>query len=189
LVAPQRRLEVLTIVKRRGALGLLAHGDREDVYTRSRTEMIGLIQIAMGGQVAEELFFHDVSTGPSSDLLYATNVAAQMVGACGMSDTLVSLAAVQASGFSDTNLVGRVLGDGAGRSRTEELLQEQKVFVRGLLENNQHLVAALRDALVERHELIGHEITDVLETARDGAPGHVIDLRGADSSALFDRPA
>ncbi len=36
LVAPQRRLEVLTIVKRAGALGLLAHGDREDVYTRSR---------------------------------------------------------------------------------------------------------------------------------------------------------
>ena len=67
--------------------------------------MIGLIQIAMGGQVAEELFFNDVSTGPGSDLLYATNVAAQMVGACGMTDTLVSLAAVQNSGFSDTNAV------------------------------------------------------------------------------------
>jgi ATP-dependent Zn protease len=52
LVAPQRRLEILTIVKRRGALGLLAHGDREDVYTRSRSEMTALIQIAMGGQVA-----------------------------------------------------------------------------------------------------------------------------------------
>ena len=81
LVAPQRRLEVLTIIKRREALGLLAHGDREDVYTRSRTEMLALIQIAMGGQVAEELFFGDVSTGPGGDLLYATNVAAQMVGA------------------------------------------------------------------------------------------------------------
>ena len=32
---------MLTIVKRRGALGLLAHGDREDVFTRSRTEMVG----------------------------------------------------------------------------------------------------------------------------------------------------
>ena len=40
LVAPQRRLEVLTIVKRREALGLLAHGDREDVFTRSRSEML-----------------------------------------------------------------------------------------------------------------------------------------------------
>ena len=41
LVAPQRRLEILTIVKRREALGLLAHGDREDVYTRSRAELTG----------------------------------------------------------------------------------------------------------------------------------------------------
>ena len=37
--APHRRLEVLTIVKRRGSLGLLSHGDREDVFTRSRTEL------------------------------------------------------------------------------------------------------------------------------------------------------
>ena len=51
LVAPERRLEILTIIKRAGSLGLLAHGDREDVYTRSRKEMTGLIQIAMGGQV------------------------------------------------------------------------------------------------------------------------------------------
>jgi ATP-dependent Zn protease len=189
LMAPERRLEILTIIKRRGALGLLAHGDREDVYTRSRSEMIGLIQIAMGGQVAEELFFNDVSTGPSSDLLYATNVAAQMVGACGMTDTLVSLAAVQNSGFSDTNLVGRVLGDSAGRSRTEELLQRQKVAVRGLLENNLHLVTALRDALVERHELIGHEITDVLEAAREAGPNNVIDLRGAGFPTVMEPPA
>jgi cell division protease FtsH len=189
LVAPQRRLEILTIVKRRGSLGLLAHGDREDVYTRSRNEMTALIQIAMGGQVAEELFFHDVSTGPSSDLLYATNIAAQMVGACGMSDTLVSLAAVQNSGFSDTNLVGRVLGDPSSRGRTEELLQEQKVAVRGLLENNQHLVSALRDALFDRHELIGHEITDVLEAAQAEGPAYVIDLRGVGAPLPLDPPA
>ena len=88
--------------------------------------MLGLIQIAMGGQVAEELFFGDVSTGPAGDLLYATNVAAQMVGAAGMTDTLVSFAGVQSSALRDTNLVGRVLGDAPGRERVEELLQEQK---------------------------------------------------------------
>ena len=62
--------------------------------------MLALIQIAMGGQVAEELFFGDVSTGPAGDLLYATNVAAQMVGAAGMTDTLVSFQAIQGSAFS-----------------------------------------------------------------------------------------
>jgi cell division protease FtsH len=83
---------------------------------------------------------------------------------------------VQNSGFSDTNLVGRVLGDSEGRRRVEELLQRQKVMVRGLLETHSHLVAALRDALVERHELIGTEITDVLEQAMASRPLDRIDL-------------
>jgi ATP-dependent Zn protease len=183
LVAPQRRLEVLTIIKRRQALGLLAHGDREEVYTRSRSEMTGLIQIAMGGQVAEELFFGDVSTGPGGDLLYATNVAAEMTGSCGMGETLLSYAAIQNSAFSDTNIVGRVLGDTHGRAAVEELLQRQKMVVRGLLESNQHLVAALRDALVERHELIGREITDVLEAAAGAGPA---DDRAAGSAGTID---
>ena len=165
LVAPTRRLEVLSIIKRREALGMLAHGDAEEVFTRSRTEMLQLIQIALGGQCAEELFFGDVSTGPSGDLLYATNVSAQMVGAAGMAGTLVSYAAVQGSAFSDTNLVGRVLGDPEGRSRVEEMLQEQKVLIRGRLEANQHLVAALRDALLDRSELVGKEIQAVLDAA------------------------
>lgn len=197
LVAPQRRLEVLTIIKRRSALGMLAHGDREEVYTRSRAEMTALIQIAMGGQVAEEIFFGDVSTGPGGDLLYATNVAAEMTGACGMGETLMSYAAIQNSAFSDTNIVGRVLGDAEGRAHVEELLQRQKVMVRGLLESNQHLVAALRDALMDRHELIGIEITDILEAAAEAGPdgdGTVrptIDLRPGHepARARIDPPA
>jgi cell division protease FtsH len=175
LVAPQRRLEVLSIIKRRGSLGLLAHGDREDVFTRSRAEMKALMQIAFGGQVAEDLFFGDISTGPAGDLAYATNIAVQMVGAAGMTGTLASFSAVQAGAFADTNLVGRVLADGVGRAAVEELLGEQKAAVIELLNDNRHLVEALRDALLDRDELIGTEITDVLEAA---AMRHtVIDLR------------
>jgi ATP-dependent Zn protease len=170
LVAPSRRLEVLSLIKRRDALGMLAHGDAEEVYTRSRSEMLALIQIALAGQCAEEIFFGDVSTGPSGDLLYATNVAAQMVGAAGMAGTLVSYAAVQGNALSDTNLVGRVLGDGQGRATVEELLQEQKVLIKGRLEANQHLVAALRDALLDRDELVGREIQTVLESAGGPVP-------------------
>jgi cell division protease FtsH len=165
LVAPQRRLEVLTIIKRRGALGLLAHGDREEVYLQSRSELLALIQISMGGQAAEEIFFGDVSTGPSGDLLAATRIAASMVGSCGMTGSLVSFGAVQNTGFSDTNIVGRVLGDKDGRAAVEEVLQQQKLTAKALLEDSRHLVEALRDALVERHELIGSEITDILERA------------------------
>jgi cell division protease FtsH len=181
LMAPERRLEILSIIKRRDALGMLVHGDSEEIYTRSRKEMIGLIQIAMGGQCAEEIFFGDVSTGPAGDLLYATNVAAQMVGAAGMMDTLISYAAIQGSTFNNTNIVGRVLGDHDGRQKVEELLQEQKLAVKGALEGNQHLVVALRDALLERDELVGKEITAVLDAARDNGPAPaVIDLVAAE---------
>ena len=194
LVAPQRRLEVLTIIKRRDSLGLLAHGDCEDVFTRSRSELRGLIKVAFGGQVAEELFFGDVSTGPSGDLLYATNVAAQMVGAAGMQDTLVSYAAIHGSSLNDSNLVGRVLGDSAGREMVENLLQEQKRAVRDLLSNHRYLVEALRDALLERHELIGPQITEVLERAAErhgdlGRPGVGLVEPGRAEGSTDDAPS
>ena len=165
LLAPQRRLEILTIVKRAGSLGLLAHGDREDVYTRSQGELEALIGIAFGGQVAEELFFGEVSTGPSGDLVYATTVAAQMVGAAGMEGTLLSFAAAPQGMLGGGDLVSRVMGDGDGRRMMEDLLNRRKADVRSLLAANRHLVEALRDALLERHELIGREIGQVLEQA------------------------
>ena len=174
LLAPERRLEVLTIVKRRGSLGLLAHGDREDVFTRSRTQLRALVAIALAGQCAEEVFFGDVSTGPGGDLLYATNAAAEMVGAHGMDESLLSYAAIASSSFSSTNLVGRVLADDRGRDAVERLLQELKREARTLISTNRHLVEALRDALLEREELVGAEITQVLEAA--AAAPRVVDL-------------
>lgn len=165
LLAPQRRLEILTIVKRADSLGLLAHGDRDDVYTRSRKELEALIGISFGGQVAEELFFGDVSTGPAGDLAYATTVAAQMIGAAGMDGTLISFAAAPSGVFGGGDLVSRVMGDSDGRRMLEALLARQKAEVRSLLAAHRHLVEALRDALLERHELIGREIEQALLAA------------------------
>ena len=73
-----------------------------------------------------------MSTGPGGDLLYATNCAAEMVGAHGMDGSLLSYAAITNSSFSDTNIVGRVLGDDRGRDQVEALLQAQKATVRAL---------------------------------------------------------
>ncbi len=183
LVAPHRRLEVLSIIKRRDSLGLLAHGDSEEVYTRSSTDMRARMQIAFGGQCAEEIWIGDVSTGPGGDLLHATQVAASMIGQCGMGDTLISFGAIQNSAFNDSNIVGRVLADTQGRQMVQDLLAEQKLITRALLDDNKHLVEALRDALLDRDELIGSEITDVLIAAegarrtRSAAEGSaVIDL-------------
>src|SRR5919109_3755028 len=86
-----RRLEVLSIIKRRQALGLIAHGDEEERFTRTRTELEAAIAIALGGLVAEETFFGESGTGPASDLGGATSLAAQMVGSFGMAGAAVSL--------------------------------------------------------------------------------------------------
>lgn len=187
-LAGTRRLEVLSIVKRRGSLGLLAHGDLDEVFTRSRTEMFALLHIAMGGMVAEELWFGEAGTGPGGDLAYATSVACEVVGSCGMAGSLVSLAAAQGSVLTDTNLVGRVLADPVMRPEVDRLLAQAKAHARALLDRNRHLVEALRDALLARDELIGAEITAVLaaagEPVRDGLvldrrePG--TDRRGTD---------
>jgi cell division protease FtsH len=159
LVAPGRTLEVLTIVKRGQALGLLAHSDTEEVYTHTSGELRALVQIAMGGLVAEELFFGETTTGPASDLAAATRTAAQMVGAAGMTGSLVSFAA------TGKDLVSAVLADGTARAQVEEVLDEARKRVVWLLSRNRHLVEALRDALLERYELVGPEITDVLIAA------------------------
>jgi cell division protease FtsH len=164
-LAGTRRMEVLSIIKRRGSLGLLAHGDIDEVYTRSKRELYAMIDIAMGGMVAEELFFGEAGTGPSGDLAHATQVAAEIVGSAGMADSLVSLAAVANGPFNDTNLIGRVLADPYTRPQVDALLGDAKRRVTALLEANRHIVEALRDALLEREELLGDELTAVLAAA------------------------
>ena len=75
-----RRLEVLSIIKRRGSLGLLAHSDEEERLTRTKSEIEAGIAISLGGLVAEEMCLGESGTGPGGDLATATSLAAQMVG-------------------------------------------------------------------------------------------------------------
>lgn len=174
LVARHRKLEVLSIIKRRAALGLLAHSEVEERWTRTRAEVQAMLRIAMGGMVAEELWFADTSTGAAGDLQSATELAAGMVGAWGMAGRLRSLEAVQGPGGA--NLVAKVLADEEGAEAVEGLLTEARDEVRQLLGSHRHLVEALRDALLERDELIGTEITDVLAAAAAAHERQVLDL-------------
>ena len=164
LVGHDRKLEVLSIIKRRDALGLLAHSDKEERWTRTRSELLGGIKIAFGGMTAEELFFGEAGTGPSGDLAHATRVAAQMVGSFGMAGSLVSLEAVEAGPITQ-GIVGKVLNNDDSRKSVERILDQAKDEVRALLDENRHLVAALRDALLTREELVGDEIVEVLREA------------------------
>jgi ATP-dependent Zn protease len=160
-----RRLEVLSIIKRRQALGLLAHGDEEERFTRSRSELEAHIAIALGGLAAEELFIGESGTGPAADLASATDVAAKMVGSLGMAGSLISYEAMAEGPVGQRNLVARVLADREGKRAVEDLLAAQKARVLALLDENRDVVMALRDALMERDELVGDEILVVIEKA------------------------
>lgn len=164
LVGHDRKLEVLSIIKRRDALGLLAHSDREERWTRTRSELLSSIKIAMGGMTAEELFFGEAGTGPSGDLAHATRVAAQMVGSFGMAGSLVSFEAVEPGPIAQ-GIVGKVLANEESRRAVESILEQSKEDVRALLDGHRHLVAALRDELLARDELVGDEIVEVLREA------------------------
>jgi cell division protease FtsH len=164
-VGTTRRLEVLSIIKRRQSLGLLAHADLEERFTKSRSELDASLAIALAGMAAEEEFIGESGTGPASDLSAATEVAAAMVGALGMAGSLISYEAVNDGPVSMTNLVGKVLGDGDGKRRVEELLDQQKERAREVLRDNRDVVEALRDSLMARDELGGEEITNVIVEA------------------------
>jgi ATP-dependent Zn protease len=165
LLGKGQRLEVLSIIKRRGSLGLLAHGDDEEHFTRTRSEVEAGIAIALGGLVAEELCLGESGTGPASDLSHATALAAQMVGSFGMAGSLISYDAIAEGAISRTNLVAKVLGDAAAKQRVEDILEAQRARVREVLEENRDIHAALRDALISRDELVRDEILDVIEKA------------------------
>jgi ATP-dependent Zn protease len=162
LVGKSRKLEVLSIIKRKLALGLLAHSDREERFLQSKSEVHSLIQIALGGLVAEELFFGEISSGPSGDLQAATTLAAQMIGSLGMAGSLFSYEAMR---MPNTDIVTRVVSSDDGKAAIERILDTARDEVRAMLEEHHVVVESLRDALLDRHELIGDEILEVIHHA------------------------
>ena len=172
LVAPERRLDVLSVIKRKDALGLLAHSEREERWLQTRSELASRIRIAMGGLVAEELFFGEASSGVSGDLQAATRAAAHMVGSFGMTGSLLSFDAAPGG-----DIVAKVLSDDTARAAADALLSAARIDAEVLLRSNLDVVTALRDALLERDELIGDEITDVIEQVISARQDDVIDLR------------
>jgi cell division protease FtsH len=163
LAGTTRKLDVLSIIKRQDALGLLGHSEKEERFLRTQSELEAHIQIAMGGMVAEELFFGEVTSGPAADLAAATTVAALMVGSLGMAGSLISYDAVQPGG--NANLTAKVIATEEGREKVEAILVRNKTTVSSMLEEHRHIVEALRDALLDREELIAEEILEVIYAA------------------------
>jgi ATP-dependent Zn protease len=151
---------MLSIVKRANALGLLAHRDEFERYTRTAGELRSLVMIAFGGMAAEELMFGEAGTGPAGDLAAATRLAVEMVGAYGMADSYISYGTAEEM-FSG-NLASKVLGDVKGRKAVDRILDQAKAAAAEVLRDHRHIVVSLRNALLEKEELSEHEIAAVI---------------------------
>jgi cell division protease FtsH len=79
-------LRKVSIVPRGQALGVTIQAPAEDRFTYTRAQLADRLSILMGGRVAEQLVFGDVTTGAQNDLKEATSLARKMVGLWGMSN-------------------------------------------------------------------------------------------------------
>jgi hypothetical protein len=80
-------------------------------------------------------------------------------------------------GMPGSNVVAKVLSSEEGKNAVEEILTAAKAEVTTLLGDNRHLIEGLRDALLDRDELIGQEILDVIRRSELQALGMTLDLR------------
>jgi hypothetical protein len=92
-----------------------------------------------------------------------------MIGACGMGNSLISVAAA-GNGYLDGNLVDKVLGDKDARAELDSLLMGACDGAKDIVTQHPEVVEALRDHLLQRDELVGSEITDVIEAALAESP-------------------
>jgi cell division protease FtsH len=136
----------LTILPRGRALGYTMVLPEEDKYSQSRAELLDTLAYAMGGRAAEELVFHDPTTGASNDIEKATAIARAMVTQYGMSEKLGAVKFGQESGEV---FMGRDMGH--GRDYSEQIASVVDSEVRTLVENAHHeaweILVEYRDVL------------------------------------------
>jgi cell division protease FtsH len=78
----------VSIIPRGAALGVTLSAPDDDQVSYTREDLVGKIEVALGGRVAEELVYETITTGAESDIEQVTAIARQMVGRWGMSDAI-----------------------------------------------------------------------------------------------------
>jgi ATP-dependent Zn protease len=158
-----RDIRIASVLRRGGALGLVAHGDPEERHLRTPTEGYELIAIALAGRAAEIQEFGEASSGIASDLAYATTLASQLVGQLGAVDTLISLEAAAMPGSG--NLVAKVLADETSRQKVENILESAADRVACMVLEHRAALIDIADALNTNDELSGDEIGRIVTSA------------------------
>src|SRR3954469_10425900 len=145
----------VTILPRGRALGYTMVLPQEDKYSQTRAELLDTLAYAMGGRAAEELVFHDPTTGASNDIEKATATARAMVTQYGMSERLGAVKFGQESGEV---FMGRDMGH--GRDYSEEVAAQVDAEVRALVENAHH---EAWEILVEYRDVLDDMVLKLLD--------------------------
>lgn len=119
----------VTIIPRGMALGITWSLPEEDRHSRTKEELLADITMALGGRLAEEIKFKDVTTGASNDFEKATELARRMVTQYGMSD---SLGPIQYGKGNHQVFLGRDFGE--ERNYSEEIASKIDAEMRRIVE-------------------------------------------------------
>jgi cell division protease FtsH len=162
----------ITILPRGRALGYTMVLPVDDKYSTTRNELLDQLAYALGGRVAEELVFHDPTTGAANDIEKATDLARRMVTQFGMSERVGAIKLGQGSGEV---FLGRDVGHGRDYSEAVAGIVDEEV--RRLIEaahdeawnvlvENRDVLDNLVLALLERETLGGKDIAEIFADIR-----------------------
>ena len=156
---PSHRISKATIIRRGHALGYVQQRPREErtsLYARSIETQI---MVSLAGHVVENKFLDTLSTGPSSDLNYATRAAEDYVGSLAMGPTKIIVPMSM-----DQPPIGPVL------VAAHELLDQLYEETERLLREKEPAIHHLAKALIDRDELIGEELEEVFAEVEAANP-------------------
>ena len=188
----------ITILPRGQALGVTSLVPDQDRYNKTRSEMLASLAVFMGGRVAEEVVFGEITTGASNDIERATEIARDMVCRFGMSDVIgpVNYGHKQSQVF-----LGRDISEHRNYSENtsqaidnevRRILTESYERARNILQDHRSDLDKLTDLLMEKElveaaeldKLLGPSARDILKKEEQEREG--VDLSKADDSSTSE---
>ena len=155
-----------------GAAGYTMPLPEKDEMFNTKGKMLQDITVSLGGRIAEELIFDDITTGASQDIKQATAMAKSMVTKFGMSE---KLGLINYDNDSDEVFVGRDFGHvsrGYGEEVAGEIDKEVKRIIdecyqkaRTIIEQHKSVLHACADALLEKEKITREEFETLFEEA------------------------
>ncbi len=156
------------------ALGYTQQQPTEDRYLMTRSELIDRLAVLLGGRVAEELVFKEISTGAQNDLQRASDIARAMVTEYGMSDRLglVSYERQRRSMFLPESFSsGKNYSEAIGAQIDEEVgrfMHEAHQRVIKILSERRNVLDELAQLLSQKESVQGEELRKMLAAAAPG---------------------